>query len=144
MKRIPQIKTVMTPFPHSVELDAPLNQVREFMREHEIRHLPVTENHELVGVVTDRDIKLMLGPDFAYPPEKELSVRDVYISDPYVVDLHEPLDNVLLNMARRHIGSVLVTRKGKLAGVFTVTDACQSFAEFLREHFLPGGGDEAA
>ena len=144
MRRIPPIKSVMTAFPHSVDIGAPIHEARLFMREHGIRHLPVTENGVLVGIVSDRDIKLMLGPDFAYPKESELTVRDVYLDDPYEVDLEEPLDRVLLNMAERHIGSVLVTRKGNLAGVFPVTDVCRTFAEYLREQFGPRGGNDAA
>ena len=144
MKRVPRVKSVMTRFPHSVDVDAPLHLVKEFMIEHQIRHIPVTENKQLVGVVTDRDIKLFLGPDFDYPRESEVTVRDIYVSDPYVVDLSEPLDNVLLTMAEKHVGSALVTRKGKLAGVFTVTDACRWFGEFLREELGSTNGDEAA
>ena len=35
-------------------------------------------------------------------------------------------------MADRHIGSTIVIEGGKIIGVFTATDACRSFAEFLR------------
>ena len=144
MKHIPSIKAVMTPFPYSVDVNAPLTEAREFMRQRKIRHLPVTDGQELVGVLTDRDIKLYLGPDFDYPNQKEATVKDVFMDNPYIVNLNERLDKVLRTMAERHIGSVLVTRNGKLAGVFTSTDACQSFAEFLIKNFKPTGGDEAA
>ena len=144
MRRIPAIKSVMTAFPYSIDIGAPIHEARLFMREHAIRHLPVMENGALVGIVTDRDIKLMLGPDFAYPQESELTVRDVYLDHPYEVNLEEPLDNVLVHMAEHHIGSAIVTRDGKLAGMFTVTDACRAFAEHLREQFHPHGGDDAA
>lgn len=144
MHGIPPIKSVMTPFPHSVDIRAPIHQARLFMREHGIRHLPVMEDGHLVGIVTDRDIKLVLGPDFAYPEESELTVRDAYLADLYVVELDEPLDNVLNAMAERHIGSAIVTRNGKLAGVFTVTDVCRTFAEYLRDQFHPHGGNDAA
>ncbi len=144
MKRIPTIKSVMTPFPHSVDIDVPIDEAQAFMREHHIRHLPVTENHALVGVLTDRDIKLYLGPELAYPKVSETRVRDVYLDHPYIVDLNERLDVVLQNMADRHIGSVLVTRSGKLAGVFTATDVCRSFVEFLRDPFRSPEGDSAA
>jgi len=143
MRRIPAIKTVMTPFPYSVEADATLDQAREFMREHRIRHLPVTEHGRLVGLISDRDIKLVLGPDFAYPPEKELRVRDAMVRDAYVIDLDTRLDEVLHHMAQQQLGSAIVTREGKLAGVFTTTDACHHFAEFLREQFRRSGGDAA-
>ena len=142
IKRMPRVKSVMTPFPHSVELDAPVGACRDFMMEHQIRHLPVTDNKKLIGVVTDRDIKLFLGPDFDYPKESELTVRDVYIAEAYIVDLNEVLDTVLLTMAQKHLGSALVTRKGKLVGIFTVTDACRSFGEFLRDQFPSDNGDD--
>jgi acetoin utilization protein AcuB len=144
MKRMPVIKSVMTPFPHSVDVDAPIAEAQAFMREHRIRHLPVTEKHNLVGILTDRDIKLYLGPELAYPKAGETRVRDVYLDHPYIVDLNERLDVVLQNMADRHIGSVLVTRNGRLAGVFTVTDVCRSFAQHLRDPFRPVDGDTAA
>ena len=140
MKSNPLIKSVMTPFPHSIDINASIIEARKFMMSHHIRHLPVTENAELVGILTDRDIKLILGPDFNYPSQQELNVRDVYIDEPYIVSLDEPLTNVLAVMVDKHIGSVLVTRKGKLAGVFTSTDVCRSFHRFITEK-LPCSGD---
>lgn len=143
MKRIPSIKTVMTPFPYSVEADATVGQAREFMRQHHIRHLPVTDEGQLIGLVSDRDIKLILGPDFASPPEQEVRVRDAMIEHAYIVDLDTRLDEVLQHMASHQLGSAVVTREGKLAGVFTTTDACHHFAAFLREQFRRSGGDAA-
>jgi acetoin utilization protein AcuB len=143
MKRIPPIKMVMTPFPYSVDVTATVDQAREFMREHHIHHLPVTEDGRLTGLVSDRDIKLVLGPDFAYPSEKETRVGDVMVRDAYIVDLETRLDEVLHHMAEHHLGSAIVTREGKLAGVFTTTDACAHFADFLREQFRRAGGGAA-
>jgi acetoin utilization protein AcuB len=143
MKRIPPIKTVMTPFPYSADINATVQQAREFMREHRIHHLPVTEAGKLAGLVSDRDIKLVLGPDFAYPSEQETLVRDVMVREAYIVDLETRLDEVLQHMAEHQFGSAIVTREGKLAGVFTTTDACRHFAEFLREQFRRSGGDAA-
>lgn len=144
MRRIPTIKSVMTPFPYSIDAGAPVDEALEFMRDHDIRHLPVMEHGELVGLVSDRDIKLMLGPDFAYPSGAELRVRQAMVREPYIVDLNTGLDGVLAHMADHHLGSAIVTRQGKLVGVFTVTDACRAFAEFLREQQRRAGGDDAA
>jgi len=134
----PTIKRAMTPFPYSVDITAPIGEARAFMREHKIRHLPVTEDGVLIGVVSDRDIKLLLGPDFDYPDPGELKVRDAMVLETYVVDIDTPLADVAAHMAEHRVGSALVTRKGKLAGVFTSTDACRALAELL------GGGGEAA
>lgn len=144
MLHMPAIKSVMTPFPYSIDIDAPINEARAFMHKQNIRHLPVISRGRLAGVLTDRDIKLYLGPDLDYPKAETTRVRDVYLAEPYIVDLNEPLDKVLAAMAAKHIGSVLVTRDGKLAGLFTVTDACRAFREHLRKQFRPSSGDDAA
>jgi CBS domain-containing protein len=112
------------------------------MREHKIRHLPVTAKGALTSLVTDRDIKLVLGPDFAYP--RDLKVRDAMVKDCYIVDLATPLNAVLRHMSERRIGSAVVTRRGKLAGVFTSNDACRVFADYLDDVRAIDDGDDAA
>lgn len=144
MQHIPKVKDAMTAFPYSVDIKAPITEAQRFMREHDIRHLPVTEEGTLIGVVTDRDIKLLLGPDFDYPDPKDTTVGDAMVEETYVVDLEAGLDEVLEHMAARKLGSALVTRKGKLAGVFTSIDACRAFAEFLRESYSRTSGNDAA
>jgi CBS domain-containing protein len=112
------------------------------MLEHRVRHLPVTQNHELKGIITDRDIKLLLGPEMDYPNPRELKVEDGFVANPYVVDINSPLSDVVLEMAERHIGAALVTGHGRLAGIFTTSDACRVLGEWLRERF-PRGHDAA-
>jgi CBS domain-containing protein len=131
MKRNPQVIAFMTPFPHSVDVDAPLAQARQLMREHDFRHLPVTSGGKLVGVLSDRDIKLILGPDFGSPNESDLKVRDAYVDRPCVVPASTPLAKVARMMADRHIGSAIVTKNHRLVGIFTVTDACRALAQVL-------------
>ena len=98
------------------------------------RHLPVTDSEALVGIVTDRDIAFSSNVSESDLADR-LRVRDVCSLDVYAVPPEEPLDAVLSEMVRRHLGSVVVTEHGKIAGVFTVTDACRYFAEYLRSHF---------
>lgn len=132
LKSRPHVKSVMTPFPYAIELQASLRDAEAQMAEHSIHHLPVVNGHELVGVVTQRDMLAAQARG-----DGAALVADVYIAEPYVVDLETALDEVLLGMAERHVGSVLVTRHGRLAGVFTVTDACRVFGEDLRERYPP-------
>ena len=142
MNHDPLMKSVMSPFPYSVAIDAPILDARKLMLEHHVRHLPVTRAHELLGIVTDRDIKLLLGPELDYPNPRELTVTDAYISDAYVVDINAPLADVVLDMAKRHVGAALVMGHGRLAGIFTTTDACRVLGEWLRERF-PKDNDAA-
>lgn len=143
MKPAPRIKTVMTPFPYSIAIDAPLAEARAFMRKEKIRHLPVVEDGLPAGLISDRDIKLVLGPDFDNPRPEELSVRDAMVETAYVVDLETPVEIVAAYMAEHRCGSAIVTRHGKLAGIFTATDACRALAELLGGA-EPGGPPDAA
>lgn len=142
--RFPQILAFMTPFPFSIDIEAPLAEAHAFLRERRIRHLPVTREGELAGVLSDRDIKLALGPDLGSPPERELRVSDVYQPECYVVDAAELLEEVAARMAERHVGSALVTRAGKLVGIFTTTDACRALARLLRDQHPDTPPDQVA
>lgn len=143
MKKMPTLTTAMTPFPYSVDLDASFDAASELMGRHNMRHLPVTRDHQVVGVITDRDLTSAIHVHSQTGASGDLNVGDLYMADPYIVSVDEPLDNVLLTMAERHIGSAIVTRAGKLVGMFTTVDACRSFGEYLRKQF-PHPGDDAA
>lgn len=138
-KSIPPVKAVMTPFPHSIEAGEPMIKAREMMTGYGFHHLPVIDQGELVGVISEPDLRRAESAD-----RGAHQVADVTRQESFLVDLSEPLDRVLSKMARLQVGSVLVVKEDRLAGIFTVTDACRSFAECLRAQFPGEGGDEAA
>ena len=142
MKRMPKIKSVMTAFPYSVMPDMPVQEALELMDSHAIHHLPVREQDKVLGIVSDRDIKLMMNQ--VVTDSDTLTVAEIQHADAYIVDLDERLDNVLLHMANAHLDAAIVTRHGKLVGMFTTTDAQTAFAEFLRDQFRRSGGGDAA
>ena len=137
MKQIPAIKAVMTPFPHSIDIDAGLDEARKLMADHAIRHLPVVEDGELIGMLSQRDMDRAekMGPT---------RVREVCSRRTYCVDMSTPVTHVLKRMAEDHVGSAMVTRQGKLAGIFTTTDACRAYAETLETLFPAPDGEDAA
>jgi CBS domain-containing protein len=131
MREIPLVGSVMTPSPRSIEIDASLRAADDLMTDHEVRHLLVTESGELVGIVSDRDLAFSdNAPDASLADS--LRVRDVCSLDVYTITREEPLDVVLEQMANRRIGSAVVMEDDKIAGVFTATDACRCFAQYLR------------
>lgn len=138
--RIPPIKAVMTPFPHTIDAGEAMQRAVDTLAEHGIRHLPVVDGETLVGVVSEREVELARRAGFT---GRELTVRDLATHGACVVDLDEPLDNVLLRMADQRIDCALVTRQDRLTGIFTTTDACLHYAELLRSG-RPAPGDDAA
>jgi acetoin utilization protein AcuB len=132
LRRMPTAKLAMTAFPYAIDLDASADEAWAVMLEHKIRHLPVTSDGALVGIVTERDLRLVLRPGVK---KGEAMVRSAYEDGAYVVDDDAPLDVVAREMARRQIGSALVTRHGKLVGILTTTDVCRLLADMLEACF---------
>jgi acetoin utilization protein AcuB len=58
-KPIPTIQKYMTTVPHSVGDEQTLAHASSLMKEHGIRHLPVLRGGKLLGILTDRDLKLI-------------------------------------------------------------------------------------
>ena len=137
MKDKVRIKSVMTPFPYSIDAQQSLNEARALMNEHQIRHLPVRDGERLLGMLSDRELQLVIERSRGESISPELSVRDAVTSQLYEVDLMTPLAEVVEEMAERRIGSALVTKAGLVGGVFTVTDACRCLAELLRGEEAP-------
>ena len=132
MKAMPKIQKFMTDMPHTVGEDISLNKALEIMREFRIRHLPVQNAGKLVGILTDRDIKL--ATSFRGPAE--LAVGDVMAPDPYVVDPDTQVDTVAYEMAEHKYGCAIVAQKnGKVVGIFTAVDGLRVLGDTLRQHY---------
>ena len=143
-KKMPIVGAVMTSFPYFVQSDDPVGRLEKMMDDHGIRHLPVQEKGKLVGIVSERNLHHLV-PRIAPPEQKaRLLARDVMVSNPYIVGFNTPLNEVVAQMAVRRIGSVIVTRKGKLAGILSAMDVCRIFAEYLDNQFGTVSGNDAA
>jgi CBS domain-containing protein len=66
------------------------------------------------------------------------------VPEAYVVEVTEPLDGVLDQLSTRHIGSALVTRNGRLVGIFTLNDSARLYCQHLRALFLSTPSAEVA
>ena len=137
MRHMPQMVTVMTPFPYHIEATATLAAAQALMEQHNIRHLPVFENGDIIGVVSERDLERAHIPGHPLREETELVIGDLCTHRPYFVDVADPLHSVLQAMAEKRLGSVLVLKEGELAGLFSAVDACHLLAELLLEQFAP-------
>jgi len=142
-KEIPAVKSVMTPFPYAIDQEDSLDQAREMMLDQRIHHLPVMDQGTPLGIIRYRDLARTLEQDEG-DDGSTLRVADVPREAAYVVDLSAPLDRVLRQMADQRFEAALVVKDERLAGIFTLTDACRCFALSLRQQFPSSGGDEAA
>jgi acetoin utilization protein AcuB len=127
--RAPTLRSYMTASPHTVGCDQPLFRAEAIMREHKIRHLPVLEGGQLVGMLSERDVRLVRA---LHPIEpEEWVVEDAMSNEPYQVSPDEPLDRVAATMAERGYGAAVVAEGGKIVGIFTAIDGLRALSEIL-------------
>jgi acetoin utilization protein AcuB len=141
---MPVIGAVMTPFPYFVQIDDSIAKVQQLMVEHSIRHIPVQHEGSVVGVISDRDLRALPGDTLSPTAQHETRVRDVLAPNPYIVDFNTPLAEVVRKMAARQIGSAIVLRRGRLAGILSSTDVCRILASILEARYPEGDGNSAA
>lgn len=129
----PTVLSVMTPFPYAIDAGATLDDARAMMDQHGIRHLPVLRDGVLAGVLSERDLALYTDVLAQERAGLAMPVWTICTREPYVADIHTQLAEVADRMAELRIGSAVITKNGKLAGIVTVTDVCRCFASLLRE-----------
>jgi acetoin utilization protein AcuB len=128
-KTIPHIKKYMTADVQTIGDEQPMAVAHRLMREQHIRHLPVLHQGKLVGVVSDRDLRLIETLQDVDPTK--VTVSEAMTPDPYVVGPEAELNDVVSTMAAKKYGSAVVRDNGKVVGIFTTVDACSAFAELL-------------
>ncbi len=124
-----QIKDVMSPAPWTCASSDSLHDAQEAMVRHGIRHLPVLDGAQLLGVLSERDVAVALslkGANAKNTTAGEVCARDLYVSHP-----ESPLAEVVAAMAAHRYGSAVITSGGDTVGIFTTTDACRALAGLL-------------
>jgi acetoin utilization protein AcuB len=143
---MPIVGAVMTSFPYFVEADDTATKMEQLMDQHGIRHLPVQEKGKVVGIISERDLHHYVKRSSSAEEKNRVFARDIMIPEPYIVPFRAPLSDVVFEMAKRRIGSVIVQRQGKLAGILSAIDVCRILGEYLESLFPTGhrGGNSAA
>ncbi len=111
----------------AVDADDSLQQAINLMKERNSRLLPVMKDNQLVGVISDGDIKKASASsavpldvqDLLYLTYKT-KIRDIMTRDPVTVPLDHTVEEAAQLLLQRGIsGAPVVDRKGRVAGIIT-------------------------
>lgn len=128
--RIP-VEEFTTPNPITADEEASVDDLKRIMSENGIRHIPIVKDRQVVGLVSDRDLRVVSGLNL---DEKALvSAKDIMSTDPVSVSADAALDEVAYEMSNRKIGSVIVNEGDHFLGIFTATDALNALIEITRQ-----------
>ena len=140
-----RVKEWITPGAETIDPWAPVTEAWSRMRAGGFRRLVVVEGGELVGVVTDRDLRRARPSEATTLSAGEaafllhrLPVREVMGRPVYAIDEDSPLEAAARTMLNRRIGGLpVIDGRGRLAGVITETDLPRAFVDQAR---ATGGG----
>jgi CBS domain-containing protein len=114
------VRDTMTENPRSIGVSASVVEAARLMREEHIGALPITDDEQLVGMITDRDIATRVVAEAADP--KTTSVGDIYSRDLISVEPDKDLDDALRLMARHQVRRLPVVDQGRLVGIVSQAD----------------------
>lgn len=131
-----KVKDVMTTAPVSITPDTPIREARDLMQKLSIRHLPVLEDGQLVGILSDRDLRTV-----APSPATSLSVweinhllakltaREVMTRFVITVTPDCPVTEATGLMLGHKIGALPVVEARRVVGILTQSDVLRALLQ---------------
>lgn len=125
-----QVQNWMTLEVISVDQDTSITKISQILKENNIRHLPVTSRGNLVGMITDEDVKeatpsmaTTLTANELYHLLAETKAKDIMKSNPPTIKPDQTMEVAALKMLEHRVtGIPVVTQKGKLVGIISQGD----------------------
>lgn len=113
-----------------------LPEARSLLNENHFRHLPVVDKQgQLVGVITDRDLRSAFPSSMlteserlqAYERVEKATVADIMSTECIGLTPESTLDDALLLFDRGGVGALPVLEDGRLVGIFSIRDLLAAY-----------------
>ncbi len=137
-----KVKELMSTTIYTISPEDTLDRVVVMFHFNAIRHLPVVEKGKVIGVISDRDVKKILGPKKATRRNEEgretidipsRRVRNVMQRKLTTIGPEAKASDAAGIMAKRKIGCLPVVKKDRLIGIITSTDILRAFVKLAEK-----------
>jgi acetoin utilization protein AcuB len=126
------VKDFMTPKPITVTPDYKADETLEIMKNLNFRQCPVVDDGKLVGIVTDRDIRAALVQG------NDLKVGEIMSGNPITILDYASVEGAAEIIRSGKFNAIpVVSNKGELVGILTVTDLLDALLNLLGFHEKP-------
>ncbi|GJM20536.1 MAG: hypothetical protein DHS20C15_04510 [Planctomycetota bacterium] len=123
------VEALMAKVVHTAAPDTTLTEAFALMRRHRVRHLPVVDEDQLVGLLSDRDLRAAIGSE---QPD-DLPIASVMSREPLTVGPELGLPEAARLMAVAKVSCLPVVRGAALLGLLSLTDVLEHCLESLRD-----------
>jgi len=134
-----KVVDVMTRDPMTLAPTETVGQADEVMTQNRFRQIPIVTKKELVGIVTDRDVRSFLsGSLLANSQDRDRAfntpVQEIMTTDPITVSPDDDLQEILEVLIEEKIGGIPVVDETEgLVGIVTYVDVLRCFLSRLQE-----------
>lgn len=131
-----RVRDWMSTAPVTVTPATPVGEARKLMRLRGVRHLPVVDGERVVGMLSDRDVRitdthlddLAAGKDVTHAVGDERSTADAMSAPAHVIGDDGTIREAARMMLSRRISAVpVIDDDGKMVGLLTTTDCLLAF-----------------
>jgi acetoin utilization protein AcuB len=141
-----RVRDVMKSAVLTVTASTPVAEARQLMERERIRHLPVMDGPRLVGIVTDRDIRLNLPSPATSLSVWEvnalllkLTVGDIMTTAVATIRPESGVEVAAELMVTHRFGALPVTEDGHLVGIVTETDLLRALIRLHPRPYVAAG-----
>lgn len=111
----------------SVRSSDPVEKVLILMRDHRVRAIPVIDDGNLVGIVSQGDCAIKVLLPFNNP--KQVPVSKIMTVNPLTVSPSNSLEECMAIMIHKHIRHLPVLAEQKMVGIISVGDTVKNIME---------------
>ena len=128
------IREIMHPNPITITPETPLFEAYKIMQEKNIRHLPIVDNGKLIGIVTDRDLRLATSKLAERPFNPDDKVKEIMSSPVQITSPSEPIEIATQTMRELKISCLPVIENQELVGIITGADLLDAMLKLTGVH----------
>ncbi len=120
------VKDYMSPNPITVSPDDHVTVAFTILEDNKIRQAPVVKDGKLIGIVTDRDLRVALTEEDVNL--KPITVASIMTIDPETVYEDTNIKEAAKKICERKVNSLpVISKDGQLKGIITTIDIIRAF-----------------
>jgi len=129
------VKEYMTANPVVLTPKEDVKDAFNLLVEKGVRQAPVVDKGELVGIVTDRDLRMAMVQDLKM---NNLTVDIVMTKDPVTITEDSKLTEASKLISIGKFNAIpVITESGELKGIISTTDILKCFLEVMEDNYSP-------
>ena len=137
-----KVVDLMTIDPLTITAAETVGKADELMAENNIRQIPVVNGRELVGIVTDRDVRAYLSDALSADPDTreralKTAVGGIMTTEPLSIAPDDDLKDAVEMLIEQKFGAIPVVDEAEgLVGIVSYVDVLRNYLERLQEESI--------